>query len=143
MYVCGLIPEIGRSLRDQFENESGMSDLTWLSALSEPDAQARRAWVNRTLARELLFADCDGTTAERAIDRFRVQGFRPMAVPLPLSEFASVSGTSVFAAMIGCSVMSGPGELLTKDSAPTSSSFLVVTAQCCQGRQLWRTCCCR
>jgi pimeloyl-ACP methyl ester carboxylesterase len=93
VYLCAYIPDIGRSLRDQFIGEAGMTDLVWLTGLSEPDAQNRQAWANRTLAREMLFADCDDATAEAAINRLRRQANYPGVVPLP--EFPSVSCTSV------------------------------------------------
>jgi pimeloyl-ACP methyl ester carboxylesterase len=94
-YLCALMPSIGKSVLDQFDSEEGMTDCAFMAGLGEPDAHGARAWVDRTLARELLYGDCDEETAERAIDRLRPQAFYPAAMPFPLSAFPRVSCTSV------------------------------------------------
>ncbi|BBY24321.1 hypothetical protein MSTO_45260 [Mycobacterium stomatepiae] len=71
VYLCALIPALGRSLQDQFATETGMSDFGWMAGMGEFDAQGAQAWVHRGLAKEILFADCDDIAAEGAIDRLR------------------------------------------------------------------------
>jgi pimeloyl-ACP methyl ester carboxylesterase len=95
VYVCALIPAIGKSMFEQFESEDGISDQLWVSGMGEPDAHGAKAWVNRKLARALLYADCDNALADRAIDRLRPQAFLAASVPFSISEFPAVSCTSV------------------------------------------------
>lgn len=91
VYLCALVPDIGRSLFDQLGTETDMLNPTWLSGLSEPDDQLRTAWVDREIARTLICADCDDTTAEAALDRLRPQASSPNLAPFPLTEFPDVA----------------------------------------------------
>ena len=94
VYVCGLIPDVGRSWADQFADEPDMMCPGWTAGLSAPDAQGRTSWVDPELTRTQLFADCDESTATAAIARLRPQkGLGSM--PFVLTEFPSVSCTSV------------------------------------------------
>ncbi|MDT5114650.1 MAG: hypothetical protein QOE30_389 [Mycobacterium sp.] len=98
VYLCAFIPALDSSLQEQFATEAGMNDLAWMAAMGESDAQGAQAWAHRTLAKEILFADCDDTVAERAIDRLRPQAHHPGTVAFPLSQFPSVRSTSVICA---------------------------------------------
>jgi len=98
VYLCALIPALGRSLQEQFATEADMTDLPWVAAMGDFDAQGAQAWVDRTLAKEILFADVDDTAAERAIDRLRPQAHHPGKIAFSLSEFPSVRSTSVICA---------------------------------------------
>jgi pimeloyl-ACP methyl ester carboxylesterase len=95
VYLCALVPDIGRSLRNQIRDEPDMVNPVYVKGLSEPDVQARTTWVDLELARALLCADCDEPTAEAALNRLRRQARYPYTVPFPLTEFPSVSCTSV------------------------------------------------
>jgi pimeloyl-ACP methyl ester carboxylesterase len=95
VYLCALIPAIGKSLSDQFATEDGISSFAWMAALGSLDDQGAQAWVDRALTRELLFGDCDDATAGRAIDRLRPQAHKPGQTAFSLTEFPSVSCTSV------------------------------------------------
>jgi pimeloyl-ACP methyl ester carboxylesterase len=95
VYLCSLVPNIGRSVFDQLREEPDMTDLVWLTGLGEPDAQNRQAWVNLELVRELLYADCDDSTVEAAVKRLRPQANYPATRPFSLTEFPPVRCTSV------------------------------------------------
>jgi pimeloyl-ACP methyl ester carboxylesterase len=95
VYLCALIPALGRSLKEQFATEADMSDFAWMAAMGEFDAQGAQAWVDRRLAKDILFADCDDIAAERAFERLRPQAHHPGEIAFPLREFPSVNCTSV------------------------------------------------
>lgn len=95
VYLCALLPDIGRSLADQVANETDMLSPVWLSGLSEPDDQLRTRWVDRDIARTLICADCDDATAEAALDRLRPQAAYPNLAPFALAEFPHVACTYV------------------------------------------------
>jgi hypothetical protein len=67
-----VVPEIARSLVDQFKDEPDMVNPGWDKGLSEPDAQLR-TWVNLEVARALLYADCDESIVAAAFDRLQPQ----------------------------------------------------------------------
>lgn len=95
VYLCAVVPDIGRSVFDQRRDEPDMLNPVYVKGLSEPDAQARTTWVDLELARAVLYADCDEPTAEAALNRLRPQARYPSTVPFPLAEFPSVRCTSV------------------------------------------------
>lgn len=95
VYLCALVPNIGRSLGDQFLHEPDMMCPGWDAALGEPDEQVRSSWVDPELTRALLYADCDESTAAAAVARLRPQAHFPIASPFPLAEFPALSCTSV------------------------------------------------
>ena len=92
VYLCALVPEIGRSLFDQWADAPDMLNQAWVKGVRE-DAQGRAAWVDLDLARALFYADCDEPTAEAAVYRLRPQ--RVLATPFPLAEFPAVECTSI------------------------------------------------
>ena len=94
MYLCALIPDIGRSVFDQLRDEPVLNP-AYVKGLSEPDTQNRTTWVDLKLARELLFADCDEPTAEAAVNRLGPQARYPYSAPFSLAEFPTVACTSV------------------------------------------------
>lgn len=95
VYLCAVVPDIGRSVFDQWRDEPDMLNPAYVKGLSEPDAQSRTTWVDLELARAVLCADCDEPTAEAALNRLRPQARYPSTVPFPLAEFPAVSCTSV------------------------------------------------
>lgn len=94
VYLCGVVPAIGQSVFDQIIG-SDMMQPGWDTGLSEPDSESRTTWVDSECARTLLFADCDAPTAEAAFNRLRPQAHYPSTLPFPLTEFPTVSSTSV------------------------------------------------
>jgi pimeloyl-ACP methyl ester carboxylesterase len=94
VYLCALVPDIGRSMFDQWCDEPVLNPV-YVKGLSEPDAQARTTWVDLELARAIFCADCDEPTANATLNRLRPQARYPSTVPFPLTEFPAVSCTSV------------------------------------------------
>lgn len=95
VYLCALVPDIGRSVFGQWRDEPDMINPAYAKALSEPDAQTRTTWVDLELTRAILCADCDEPTAKAALNRLRPQARYPYTVTFQLAEFPSVSCTSV------------------------------------------------
>jgi pimeloyl-ACP methyl ester carboxylesterase len=54
VYLCAVIPAIGRSVFDQIAGTDMMLP-GWDAGLSEPDAQSRTTWVDPDCGRTLLF----------------------------------------------------------------------------------------
>jgi hypothetical protein len=98
VYLCAVVPDVGRSLVDQFAKEPDMVNPDWDEGLGEPDAQLRTVWVDRDVARTLLYHDCDDDTVTFAFDRLRPQSACPWTVPSSLAEIPSVSSTYVVCA---------------------------------------------
>jgi pimeloyl-ACP methyl ester carboxylesterase len=98
VYLCAVIPDVGRSLVDQFAREPDMVNPDWDKGLSEPDAQLRTVWVDRDVARALLYDDCDDEIVAFAFDRLRPQSAYPWTMPSSLAECPSVSSTYVVCA---------------------------------------------
>jgi hypothetical protein len=65
------------------------------TGLSQPDEQNRTRWVDATIARVVMCADCDDSTAQTTFGRLPPQARYPSTVPFPLPEFPTVSCTSV------------------------------------------------
>ncbi|MDP7735677.1 alpha/beta fold hydrolase [Mycobacterium paragordonae] len=95
VYLCALLPDVGRSLADQVATETDMLNPVWLSGLSEPDDQLRTRWVDRDIARRLICHDCDDATADGVLDRLRPQAALPNVAPFSLAEFPDVECTYV------------------------------------------------
>jgi pimeloyl-ACP methyl ester carboxylesterase len=95
VYLCALVPDVGRSMFDQLQDEPDILNPRWVQGLSEPDEQLRTTWVDLDLARELICADCDDAIAAASVNRLRPQSAYPNTLPFPLAEFPSVSSTYV------------------------------------------------
>jgi pimeloyl-ACP methyl ester carboxylesterase len=93
VYVAASVPDIGRSLNDQLRDEDLFNSAAYNGL--KLDAQSRYVWVDRTLARELMYADCDDATVDAAIDRLRPHSPYANALPCSLTEFPAVPCTSV------------------------------------------------
>lgn len=96
VYVCALLPAVGRSWEDQFADEPEMMCPGWNVALDVDDRDCT-FWSDPDLTRALLYDDCDEETAAAAFARLRPQA--PLGSRLfPLAELPSVSCTSVVCA---------------------------------------------
>jgi pimeloyl-ACP methyl ester carboxylesterase len=95
VYLCAVVPGVGRSLVDQFANEPDMVNPDWDKGLGKPDAQMRTVWIDRGIARALLYHDCDEDTVDFAFGRLRGQSAYPWTVPCSLAEYPSASSTYV------------------------------------------------
>ena len=140
VYLCGVIPDIGRSMFDQLRDEP-MLNPAYVKGLTEPDMQTRTTWVDLKLARQLLFADCDESTSEAAVNRLGPQARYPYSAPFSLAEFPPVCCTYVV-----CSddqfVNPEWSRRIARDRLGADPmSFPGVIHRCFHDRQRWLTCC--
>ena len=98
VYLCALIPDLGRSLGDQMREDTDMLNPLYAHGLSEPDEQRRREWVDDELARAVLFGDCEDATARAAIEHLRPQALHPYGQTFPLEAFPFAPATYVLCA---------------------------------------------
>jgi pimeloyl-ACP methyl ester carboxylesterase len=98
VYLCSLIPDLGRSLGDQLRDETDMLNPLYVQGLSEPDGQRRRQWVDEDLARAVLFDDCGDAIARAAVQHLRPQALHPYGQPFTLEQFPPVPCTYVVCA---------------------------------------------
>jgi pimeloyl-ACP methyl ester carboxylesterase len=94
VYLCAYVPEIGKSLADQMVNDPGMVNPASYAMLKF-DEQSRYVCTDPELARALMYADCDESTATAAIMRLRPHSPYPNTLLCSLAEFPTVPCTSV------------------------------------------------
>jgi pimeloyl-ACP methyl ester carboxylesterase len=94
VYLCAYAPEIGRSVNEQLRDEPEYFNPVAYKGLTR-DAQRRNVWVDHTLAREMIFADCDEQTANDGIARLRPMSAHPSSVPCSLTELPPAPCTAV------------------------------------------------
>jgi pimeloyl-ACP methyl ester carboxylesterase len=97
VYVCGLVPDVGRSLLDQARDRDGMLMPAYLAGLGPADAAGRRVWVDERIARDILFPDCTDDVARWAFARLRPQADAPYPVPCPPIDLGATPLTYVLA----------------------------------------------
>ncbi|MCV7230631.1 alpha/beta fold hydrolase [Mycolicibacterium komossense] len=95
VYLAALVPEIGRSLRDQMRADPEMLNRMSLQALSRPDEQRRNTWIDEELTCALIFGDAEAEAAHAAFARLRPQALNPYASPFPLAQFPLTDRTYV------------------------------------------------
>jgi pimeloyl-ACP methyl ester carboxylesterase len=95
IYLCAMVPEIGRSLRDQLRDGTEMNNPLSRQALSRPDEQRRNTWIDEALTTELLFTDVDPGQAHAAFGRLRPQALFPYSQTFSLEQLPEVARTSV------------------------------------------------
>src|SRR5690349_15598495 len=59
VYLCAMIPDIGRSLAEQLTDTPEMLNPVFERGLSELDAQLRQGWTDLDIARRVFYGDCD------------------------------------------------------------------------------------
>jgi pimeloyl-ACP methyl ester carboxylesterase len=89
VYLCGVVPEIGRSLLDQLRSEPNTLNPLWQKAVSEADVQTRTAWLDLDIAQRVLFHDCDDRTTITAVHRLRPQAVYPHGLTLSFGSIPS------------------------------------------------------
>lgn len=94
VYLCALPAIPGVSFVEQLRTEK-MLNMEYVAGMSETDAQGRRAWADKELARQFMYADCDSDVAGSAIARLRPQAQSPYSVACPLDDYPSVPTTSI------------------------------------------------
>jgi pimeloyl-ACP methyl ester carboxylesterase len=95
VYLCAMVPDIGRSVFDQLGDEMEMLNPAYQEGLSVPDEQLRQVWIDHDIARAMFYGDCDELAAKAELDRLRPQSAYPALQPFQLAEFASVPTTYV------------------------------------------------
>jgi pimeloyl-ACP methyl ester carboxylesterase len=95
VYLCAMIPAIGRSLADQLSDEPDMLNPVYEHGLSALDEQLRQGWTDLDAAREVFYGDCSKEIAQAAINRLRPQSAYPALQPCSLTEFPNVPTTYV------------------------------------------------
>jgi pimeloyl-ACP methyl ester carboxylesterase len=95
VYLCAMIPDIGRSLADQLIDAPEMLNPVFERGLSMPDEQLRQAWTDLDAARAVFYGDCSEQIAQAAINRLRPQSVYPAIQPCSLAEFPDVQTTYV------------------------------------------------
>ena len=96
VYLCAMVPDIGRSVFDQMSDELEMlNPVAYEQGLSAPDEQLRQVWTDVDLACAMFYGDCDEQTTKAAIDRLRPQSAYPAILPSSLTEFPPVPTTYV------------------------------------------------
>lgn len=95
VYLCALVPDIGRSLLDQLGDDMEMLNPAYEQGVSELGEQLRRVWIDLDLARGLFYGDCDEPVANAALARLRAQSSYPAILPFSLAEFPAVRTTYI------------------------------------------------
>jgi pimeloyl-ACP methyl ester carboxylesterase len=95
VYLCAMIPDIGRSLFDQLSDELEMLNPAYEQGLSVPDEQLRQVWTDLEIACAMFYGDCDEPTTKAALDRLRPQSAHPAIQPCSLAKFPDVRTTYV------------------------------------------------
>jgi pimeloyl-ACP methyl ester carboxylesterase len=95
VYLCAMIPDIGRSLADQLADKPEMLNPAYERGLSDLDEQLCQGWADLDLAREVFYDDCDEHVAQAAINRLRPQSVYPAIQPCSLAEHPRVQTTYV------------------------------------------------
>ncbi|WIX83037.1 alpha/beta hydrolase [Amycolatopsis carbonis] len=88
VFLASLLPEPGRSWRDQLTLSRPMADWFYDNGLpkQERDEQGRTVWP-ASVAAELFFHDCPPATATAAASRLRPQSPAPITEVTPLQAF--------------------------------------------------------
>jgi hypothetical protein len=91
VFLASLLPEPGRSWREQLGTERPMADWFYHNALPHQgrDELGRSTWPPG-IAAELFYHDCPQETADRAAVRLRAQSPAPIVETTPVTEFPDV-----------------------------------------------------
>jgi pimeloyl-ACP methyl ester carboxylesterase len=95
VYLCAMIPDIGRSLAEQLTDKPEMLNPIFERGLSELDEQLRQGWTDLDIARDVFYGDCDEQSAKAAIKRLRPQSVYPAIQPCSLAEHPRVPTTYI------------------------------------------------
>lgn len=95
VYLCAMIPDVGRALFDQIGDELEMLNPLYEQGLSAPDEQLRQVWSDLDIARLMFYGDCDEPTTAAAIDCLRPQSAFPAIQPSSLTEHPAVPTTYI------------------------------------------------
>lgn len=91
VYLCALLPAVGRALADQLGDQPNMLNPLWNTGFDETG----QTWIDRELARVLFYHDCADSVAETALDRLRPQATYLAGSPFSLDRFPNTNCSSV------------------------------------------------
>jgi pimeloyl-ACP methyl ester carboxylesterase len=77
VYLCALLADPGRSLREQIQDEPDMLAPGYRQGVEVVDDQGTTRWVHAQLARYTLYGDCSEELARAATSRLRPQATTP------------------------------------------------------------------
>lgn len=94
VFLAAVIPEPGKSVREQFAEDREMFSPEWIAAGARWFDKAQE----ESLAREFLFHDCDEETLSWALGTVEMLGTRELVTqPSPFTKWPSVSAASIVA----------------------------------------------
>jgi pimeloyl-ACP methyl ester carboxylesterase len=94
VYLCAVPAVSGQSLTEQL-TDPDMLNPDYVQALSPLDPQSRRTWIDKELARSILFGACDEATATWAFERLRPQSTAHYVLPCSLPARPTIDSTYV------------------------------------------------
>jgi len=95
VFVAAVIPEPGKSVRDQLTEDPSMFSPEWMAAGPRWFDKSQE----RSLAREFLFHDCDDETLSWALETMALLQTRGLVTqPAPFADWPPVPGASIVAA---------------------------------------------
>ncbi|MHA6784671.1 alpha/beta hydrolase [Pseudonocardia saturnea] len=91
VFLAALLPDPGRSWRDQLRDDRPMADWFYADGLPKQgrDEHGRSVWPP-DVAADLFYHDCTPSTAASAASRLRPQSPSPVTEPTPLVAFPDV-----------------------------------------------------
>lgn len=94
VYLAAVIPEPGKSVRDQFTEDPSMFHRAWIDAGARWFDESQR----ESLAREFLFHDCDEETIRWSLGTCVFMDTRPLVTqPAPFTDWPDVPTASIVA----------------------------------------------
>lgn len=94
VYLCAMIPEIGRSLMDQLGDGMEMLNPVYMDGLTI-DERAQQSWSDLDIARAMFYGDCDDSVAQAALARLTPMSAFPALRPCSLAEMPAVKTTYI------------------------------------------------
>ena len=94
VYLCAVPAVPGQSLTQELLDPDILNP-NWAKAVSAPDSANRLTWVDKDLARSIIFGDCDEAMVTWAFERLRPQAVAHNDFPCSLSERPQVDSTYV------------------------------------------------
>jgi len=95
VYLCALVPIPRCTFVEQRDIDPDMLYPDYLEGMDVADANGLRRWVDKELARQILYADCDAEDASTAIERLRPQAQTPYVKPCTLDVFPHTPSTYI------------------------------------------------
>jgi pimeloyl-ACP methyl ester carboxylesterase len=95
VYLCAMIPDVGRSLAEQLTDSTEMLNPVFESGLSAPDERLCQHWIDLDAASEVFYGDCEAHVASAALGRLRPQSITPAVHPCSLARHPAVPTTYI------------------------------------------------